>query len=53
MELVNGPSLAQLVERDGPLSLEQVLRLLREALSALAHAHGSGWSIGTSSRRTS
>ncbi len=42
MELVNGPSLAQLVERDGPLSLEQVLRLLREALSALAHAHGSG-----------
>jgi serine/threonine-protein kinase len=42
MELINGPSLAQLVERDGPLPLEQVLRLLREALSALAHAHGSG-----------
>jgi serine/threonine protein kinase len=30
------------VERDGPLPLEQVLRLLREALSALAHAHGFG-----------
>ncbi|HEX3232682.1 MAG TPA: serine/threonine-protein kinase [Gemmatimonadales bacterium] len=42
MELIEGPSLAQLVEREGPLSLEQVLRLLREALSALAHAHGSG-----------
>jgi serine/threonine protein kinase len=42
MELVDGPSLAQLVERQGPLSLDRVLRLLREALSALAHAHGSG-----------
>jgi eukaryotic-like serine/threonine-protein kinase len=42
MELINGPSLAQLVERDGPLPLEKVLRLLRESLSALAHAHGSG-----------
>jgi serine/threonine-protein kinase len=42
MELIDGPSLAQLVERDGPLSLDQVLRVLREALSALAHAHGSG-----------
>jgi serine/threonine-protein kinase len=42
MELINGPSLAQLVERDGPLPLPQVLRLLREALSALAHAHGFG-----------
>ncbi|HEX5574468.1 MAG TPA: serine/threonine-protein kinase [Gemmatimonadales bacterium] len=42
MELIDGPSLAQLVERDGPLPLDKVLRLLREALSALAHAHGSG-----------
>jgi len=42
MELVNGPSLAQLVERDGPLPVDRVLRLLREALSALSHAHGSG-----------
>jgi serine/threonine protein kinase len=42
MELIEGPSLAQLVEREGPLPLEQVLRVLREALSALAHAHGSG-----------
>ncbi|HEY7634029.1 MAG TPA: serine/threonine-protein kinase [Gemmatimonadales bacterium] len=42
MELIDGPNLAQLVEREGPLSLDQVIRLLREALSALAHAHGSG-----------
>lgn len=42
MELIDGPSLAQMVERDGPLPLDRVLRLLREALSALAHAHGSG-----------
>jgi serine/threonine-protein kinase len=42
MELIDGPSLAQLVERDGPLPLDKVLRLLREALSALSHAHGSG-----------
>ncbi len=42
MELIDGPSLAQLVERDGPLPLDRVLRLLREGLSALAHAHGQG-----------
>jgi eukaryotic-like serine/threonine-protein kinase len=40
MELIDGPSLAQLVEREGPLPLDKVLRLLREGLSALAHAHG-------------
>jgi serine/threonine-protein kinase len=42
MELIQGPSLAQLVDRGGPQSLDFVLRLMREALSALAHAHGSG-----------
>jgi serine/threonine protein kinase len=42
MESIEGPNLAQLVERDGPLTLQRVLRLLREALSALAHAHGFG-----------
>jgi serine/threonine-protein kinase len=42
MELIDGPSLAQLVERNGPLRMPEVLRLLREALSALAHAHGFG-----------
>jgi serine/threonine protein kinase len=42
MELIDGPNLAQLVERDGPLPLDRVIRLMREGLSALAHAHGSG-----------
>jgi serine/threonine protein kinase len=42
MELISGPSLAQMVARDGPLPLDRVLRLLREALSALAQAHGAG-----------
>ncbi len=42
MELVEGPNLAQLVERDGPLSEARVLRLLRESLSALADAHRLG-----------
>ncbi len=39
MEIVAGPNLAQLVEADGPLPVDRVLRLLREALSALGHAH--------------
>ena len=42
MAFVKGPNLAQLVERDGPLPLEAVLRILREALAALTHAHGMG-----------
>jgi serine/threonine protein kinase len=42
MELIDGPSLARLVERKGPLPLDEVLRILREGLSALAHAHGFG-----------
>jgi serine/threonine protein kinase len=42
MELVDGPSLGQLVEREGPLDVERVMRLLRESLSALAHAHAQG-----------
>ena len=42
MELVRGPSLAQMVEKDGPLPLDRTLRLLREALSALSQAHAAG-----------
>jgi serine/threonine protein kinase len=42
MELIHGPSVAQMVDREGPLPLDRVLRLLREGLSALAHAHGFG-----------
>src|SRR2546425_5689961 len=42
MELVPGGNLAQLVQRDGPLSVEQTERLLTQALSALEHAHALG-----------
>ncbi len=42
MELIPGTNLAQQVQRDGPLPLEGVVRLLRESLSALTHAHAMG-----------
>ena len=42
MEFVPGPNLAQRVDQDGPLPMDRVVRLLREALSGLAHAHGTG-----------
>jgi serine/threonine protein kinase len=42
MELVPGSSLAQLVQRQGPLPVDRVVRLLGEALSALEHAHALG-----------
>ncbi|HEX3928698.1 MAG TPA: serine/threonine-protein kinase [Gemmatimonadales bacterium] len=42
MEMVDGPNLAQLVDAEGPLSVDRLLRLLREALSALGHAHTLG-----------
>ena len=42
MEFVDGPNLAQLVESDGPLPFPKMLRLMREGLGALSHAHGTG-----------
>lgn len=42
MEIVDGPNLGQLVAADGPVPIEGVLRLVREALSALGHAHALG-----------
>src|SRR5213594_98282 len=42
MELVPGANLAQLVERQGPLSVEQTVRVLDQGLSALEHAHALG-----------
>jgi serine/threonine-protein kinase len=42
MEFVDGPNLAQLVEQEGALGLDRVLRILREGLSALSLAHGIG-----------
>ena len=42
MEYVPGSNLAQVIQRHGTFSLEQMERLLMEALSALEHAHGLG-----------
>ncbi len=42
MEIVNGPNLGQLVDANGPLPTDRVLRVLREGLSALGHAHALG-----------
>jgi serine/threonine protein kinase len=42
MEFVDGPNLAQLVESEGALPFPKMLRLMREGLGALSHAHGTG-----------
>jgi serine/threonine-protein kinase len=42
MELVPGTNLAQHVRQHGPLSVEQTVRVLDRALSALEHAHALG-----------
>ncbi len=42
MELIPGANLAQVVQQQGPLSLERTVRLLHEALSALEQAHALG-----------
>ena len=42
MELVPGTNLAQRVEAQGPLSVEQAVRVLDQGLSALEHAHALG-----------
>jgi len=42
MEYVPGGNLAQVVRRDGPLPSDRVVRILRESLEALRHAHSFG-----------
>ncbi|MGH7530513.1 MAG: serine/threonine-protein kinase [Gemmatimonadales bacterium] len=42
MELVPGANLAQVVQRQGPLTVPQTARMLDEALAALEHAHALG-----------
>lgn len=42
MELVPGMNLAQLVHKQGPLPLDQAVRVLDQGLSALEHAHALG-----------
>ncbi len=42
MDYVDGPSLAQLLERGGPLKEQEALRIFRQVSSALAFAHSKG-----------
>jgi serine/threonine-protein kinase len=42
MAYIPGANLAQWVHRNGPLTLDQAVNLLAQALSALAHAHDQG-----------
>lgn len=42
MELLNGPSLQALVEKEGPVPEARVVHILRQAASALTEAHGVG-----------
>ncbi len=42
MEFVPGKSLGQIVQNTGPLPVDRVVRLMLEALDALAHAHAQG-----------
>lgn len=42
LDYVDGPTLRERVARDGPLPVEEWIRLLRQAADALAHAHERG-----------
>ena len=42
MEYVHGKNLRRLVESEGPLAPDRVVRILREALDALQYAHARG-----------
>ncbi len=42
MEFVDGPSLAQRLALDGPLPIDEAVRISRQVLSALAAAHEAG-----------
>ncbi len=42
MELLDGPDLARLVEREGPQPVARTLHILRQVAAALGEAHGAG-----------
>lgn len=42
MELVEGPTLAESLVRDGPMAPEEAARIARDILDALSHAHSEG-----------
>ena len=53
MPVVDGESLRQRIKREGPLPLDEAVRIGRSVAEALDFATARVWSIGTSSRRTS
>ena len=55
MEYIPGESLFDMVksERAGPLRVPDAARLFLKVVDGLDAAHAPGWSIATSSRRTS
>ncbi len=42
MEYIAGPSLAQVLEIEGPMPLDRWMKMMRQALGALQHAHAQG-----------
>ena len=42
MELLSGKSLAQVIEKEGPLSINRTIHIGKQIASALAHAHDKG-----------
>ena len=42
MEFVDGPSLAEHLARNGPLPIDEMVRISTQVLSALAAAHAAG-----------
>jgi serine/threonine-protein kinase len=42
MEFIDGPSLAELISRDGPLQIDDATRIAGQVLEALAAAHAAG-----------
>ena len=53
MQLVDGETLAELIEREGPLTRERTVSILGQVASALDAARERAWSTATSSPRTS
>ena len=52
MELVQGPSLAAVLEQRGPLPVAEAVEYMRQACEALAYVHPSRSCTATSSRPT-
>lgn len=43
MSFVEGRELEEIIEQDGPLAPERIIRLVRQLCAGLGHAHDQGW----------